>query len=150
MYQSSPAFQAYLQAKTRGAPVVEDAQDSQPAPAMNRSGKMQVRFKTRRVPVVKDTLLRKFELKIWMRCEYMINDAICSIEFIQISNEILPSSLRHSKKPKKKHIRGILKPKSTRSLINKYKSRQFRKPVHKSKKNEAQKRTKEPPQTFPF
>jgi len=43
VYQSSPAFQAYLQAKTRGAPVVEDAQDSQPAPAMNRSGKMQER-----------------------------------------------------------------------------------------------------------
>jgi len=35
-YQSSPAFQAYLQAKTKGAPVVEDPQE--PTPAANQRG----------------------------------------------------------------------------------------------------------------
>jgi len=36
MYQSSPAFQAYLTAKSKGAPVIEDPQD--PVPSSNQRG----------------------------------------------------------------------------------------------------------------
>jgi len=42
VYQASPAYQAYLQAKTRGAPVIEEPQEA-PPPAMGRGGKMQER-----------------------------------------------------------------------------------------------------------
>lgn len=39
VYQSSPAYQAYLQAKTRGAPVIEEPQEPAP-PVPSRGGKM--------------------------------------------------------------------------------------------------------------
>jgi len=43
-YQASPAYQAYLQAKTRGAPVIEDPQEQPPnSQPMPRGGKVQER-----------------------------------------------------------------------------------------------------------
>ena len=49
-------------------------------------------------------------------------------------------SKQHYKKPKKEHIKGILKPQTTRNLLNKFKQRQ--KPKQVKRKNNTQNRCK--------